>query len=235
MSKETYPDDFERILSPAEIMAFASEIVWPAIDHIYGNDFRKRAQQKRKTRLPRKTRATDDERVSIFAEGNPRHLIQDPVSGDSFRVCTTTLIIDDKHPELNEGVLEVVSAEAEERDWQWWEDDIDWNTWESRTFYFSTDPDMPFSTYHSLEVHDEEELTISDRLLWDFNDADEFTTPIESLPRKKNRQRRLNKLNEKIAARDDEFMTLLSLRDCMEIRAALIRFGIPAEKMAVIE
>jgi hypothetical protein len=42
-------------------------------------------------------------------------------------------------------------------------------------------------------------------------------------------------MNKIINRREDELETMLSYRECLEIRAALIRFGIPAEKMAVIE
>ncbi len=237
---ESLPDDLDRALEPDEIMAFADDVVWPAIDHIYGTDFRARAQVKRKTRMPRKTREIEGpnstERITLDAFSDPNHTIK-YYDDEIFRACAANLTMEEMRPELAEGMVRVLEADTgddDEADRWWLDEDLLWEPWEARTFHFSNDPTMPLTVFHTIEAHDAEERSPTERMLWDFNDEANFERVVEGEPAatrqgRRSQRRKDKRVNKKIELREEEFMAMLSLRDCLEIRAALIRFGVPAE------
>jgi hypothetical protein len=189
MSKETYPDDFERILSPAEIMAFASEIVWPAVDHLYGGDFRLKAQVLRSTRLRPKTIEIESEhgreRLTIEAQ-SPRKRTVINENGEQERECWVEITIAELRPELVEGAKDIMDVEIPEDDdltdedgeevedyGTWWRDDsIDWQPWEVKSFDFTNNKLEPFRTFFDLEVQDEDED--DEHFLWSFTEPEGY-------------------------------------------------------------
>jgi len=242
VSKESYPDTPDRLLTPAEQMQFANLVVWPAIDHLHGRDFRLHAEVRRSLRLrPQTVNIIDDSgrmRITVEAASpNSKSVIND--QGEAEVACWTQVSISRLFPDLKEGVIALFETEPpddeedddEEDDdeedengdteetGQWWKDeDFDWQVWEVKTFDFTNDVKQPFLTYSELEIHKEDED--EEFFLWTFNspDASPARTGMDRI----------------LALRRTEFESMLSYGECMEIRAALLNLGVPATVMAEI-
>ncbi len=249
--RESLSGNLDRVLSDYEVLEFADEVIWPAITHIYGTDFRERAKKKpQKTELKRRIRENNDglvpERILVDAHVNKGYNVINHETGEAFPVCAVNISLEEMRAELKEGMQMALEADAEEAEAReeevdrWWlDDELDWQPWEGRSFHFTTDPTMPVSMYHALEAHDMEERQPEDRFQWEFSDVDNFERRIEGEVPEGRRERRSwrrhqRRVNKKIDFREDELRYMLSVRDCLEIRAALIRFGVPVEvlKMA---
>jgi hypothetical protein len=224
MNKEKYPNDLDRLLTPEEKIIFAEEVVWPAVDYLYGADFRAKAQTQKRSRLKPKIieliEGPRAERIIIEAASPKGQTIINRL-GDREKECWAEITIEEICPELHDGAASVMDQdEPDEKDGAWWNnEEFDWQTWQSRSYDFTNNPQDSFKTYLDLDVQDESED--SERFLWSFTDADVNSGASES--------------GDDLGRREDELEEMLSYRDCLEIRAALIRFGIPVEIMANME
>ena len=227
MSQEAFPSNPERILAPLEIMEFASEVIWPAVDFLYGGDFRLKAQVQKNTKMPKKQILLRNEegiqRLGLKADSFRKKNVLNE-DGEWERECTAEVTIRQSHPELIEGIKSAIAADEEDEDDdeldRWWEDkSIKWEVWGIRTFDFSNDSMDPFRTYYDLEIQDARFK--KDEFLWSFTEpsAEPDTTSLDKI----------------ITKREDLVGVTLGYNECLEIRAALLKLGVPFEVVAPME
>lgn len=226
MSQEAYPSNPERILTPLEIIQFSNEVVWPAVDFLYGGDFRLKAQVQKSTKMPKKQIQLPSEigphRLSLKADSFRKKSVLNE-DGEWERECTAEVIIRQAHPELIEGIKVAIATDEEDDgddEDRWWEDkSIKWEVWGIRTYDFSNDSVDPFRTYYDLEVQDVRFK--KDEFLWSFTEpvAEPDTTSLAKF----------------ITKKEDTLGVTLSYGECLEIRAGLLKLGVPFEAIAPME